>query len=802
MSDAEPSSNDLDQTETISVRGRDSFERLAEEFAEQCRRGESHSIADYEKRYPEHAEKIRKLLPTVALMEQLKRVAMRDRGEESRTDSLPERLGEFRVLRELGRGGMGVVYEAVQESLGRHVALKVVHNVHLNAKRLQRFQREAQAVAQLHHTNIVAIFGVGDHDGLPYYVMQYIKGTGLDSLVASWRQDGSQQDEQRWRFVARVGVQAAEALDYAHSQGVLHRDIKPANLLIDEHQTVWITDFGLAKLTGHDDLTASDDVVGTLRYLAPEALRGETDHRSDVYSLGLTLYELLTLNAPFGELSPSELLRHVNEEKPVQPRKLAPAIPRDLETIVLKAIAREPAQRYATAGALADDLNRFLEDRPILARRASPFEQLWRWSRRNRLAAAMTITAVAALLLATAIGWAGYAITAQALQRADANVSLSLEVFDDLFDRLATHDPISTPPLGETGRQAPPERGPEGASAGPHLPGPPGHGAFARELLPMRDRPGGPGPPPPLLPPGPDQFAQDHPPMGAPPGSPRQGNRAGDTALLESVLTFYDRFARQNATNPRLEGEAAWAYRKVGALYERLGRNAEAERAYTRAIAMFEALALRYPNTLEYRAKLVQTFDMAEPGSADASSLERLEKWLRRARVLIDQLVLEAPESVEYSTYRTRVYVKLGATLQRLGRLDEAETCYREAIAFQGKHIDQWPSNDGLRIDQATSREALALIALDRGRRDEARTLLDAAVDDLHVLMTGDRSPPPFHARLRSLAEAFQRLGETERAEEIGRWADEAEALPHPPPPGVPGRRPPGPPRKTDSVDD
>jgi len=372
MNEAAPAATNVDQTETRADRARDSFEELAEEFAVECRKGESHSISEYEKRYPEHAEKIRKLLPTVALLEQLRRAARRDRGDDAQAESLPERLGEFHVLRELGRGGMGVVYEAVQESLGRHVALKVVYHVHLNAKRLERFRREAQAVARLHHTNIVPIFGVGDHEGLPYYVMQYIKGTGLDDLVETWRNEGARQDAARWRFVARVGVQAALALDYAHAQGVLHRDIKPSNLLIDEQQTIWITDFGLAKLTGQDDLTASGDIVGTLRYLAPEALEGETDPRSDVYSLGLLLYELLTLKSPFGELSPSELLRHVIEEKPIRPRKLDPAIPRDLETIVLKATAREPGGRYKTAGALAEDLNRFLEDRPILARRADP----------------------------------------------------------------------------------------------------------------------------------------------------------------------------------------------------------------------------------------------------------------------------------------------------------------------------------------------------------------------------------------------------------------------------------------------
>ena len=166
---------------------------MAEEFAERCRRGESPSIGEYEARFPEHAEKIRKLLPTVAMMEQFRPAPTGKRAEPSRPRPMPERLGEFRILRELGRGGMGVVYEAVQESLGRHVALKVIHHVHLDARRLQRFQREAQAVAQLHHTNIVPIFGVGEHEGLPYYAMQYIRGSGLDALLETWRRDASRR---------------------------------------------------------------------------------------------------------------------------------------------------------------------------------------------------------------------------------------------------------------------------------------------------------------------------------------------------------------------------------------------------------------------------------------------------------------------------------------------------------------------------------------------------------------------------------------------------------------------------------
>jgi serine/threonine protein kinase/tetratricopeptide (TPR) repeat protein len=793
MNDAQsqnmPAAQDVD--ETLTHGDRDPFDQVAEEFAERCRKGESPSISEYEVRYPEFAPRIRKLLPTVALMEQLKRGAHGSQGGEP-ARSIPERLGEFRVLRELGRGGMGIVYEAVQEPLGRNVALKVIHHVHLDAKRLQRFRREAQAVAQLHHTNIVPIFGFGEHEGLPYYAMQYIRGDGLDTLLGTWRREGSPRAEERWRLVARVGVQAAEALQYAHEQGILHRDIKPANLLIDEHQAVWITDFGLAKLTGQDDLTASGDVIGTLRYLAPEALRGLTDGRSDVYSLGLTLYELLTLSPPFGELTPSELLRHVSEGQPTRPRRLDPAIPRDLETIVLKATAREPEHRYPTAGALAEDLRRFLEDRPIRAQRATPIERLWRWSRRNRTIAALTATAAGSLLLAAVVGWAGYVRSDRDRRRADANVALSLEVFGELFERLTANDNFLSPPLDPQGRRTSflpgPEEGPPppGQPGGRRPPPPPPDdgegGPFAPQPPPSGDRP--------PRRPGDLPFTKDHRPRGGMPGPPRREISEEEAALLQTILTFYDRFARQNATNSRLQGEAAWAYRKVGALNTWLGHDEEAERAYTRAIAMFEDLIARYPDVPEYRFKLVETCDMADPWSADPATLQRLEPRLRRALTLIDELVAGSPENKDYAQAQQHVQAKLGTTLQLLDRDEEAEACYRRAIALQGELIERAPRTDRPLIDRAATRETLALLQLERGRQAEARALLDATAADLQTLALCESLPPPLASRFANLARAYERLGETQQAEEMTRRAAEVAARPTHAPQGHPGRGP------------
>jgi len=434
---------------------RDPLDRLAEEFVARYRAGQRPALTEFVERLPDRAEEIRDLFPALVEMEQLKPASADLTGDfaPAPEPADPVRIGEFRILRPVGRGGMGVVYEAVQESLGRHVALKLLPAEALaDPKRLERFRREAKAAARLHHTNIVPVFGTGEADGRHYYAMQFIDGHPLDAVIDEVRRlkmksagaagrpvsevaqalltgafvptgpdeaqaapaapgaalpasvpavSGSLSDGGRhyWDEVARLGAQAADALAYAHAQGILHRDVKPANLLLDLRGTLWVTDFGLAKATDADDLTHAGDVVGTLRYLAPERFDGQGDHRADLYALGLTLYELLTLQPAFTADNRAKLVERVLEASPPRPRSVNPSIPRDLETIVLKATARDPAMRYASARELAEDLRRYLEDRPILARRASSTEQAWRWCRRNPAVASL-LTAVL-LLFAT-----------------------------------------------------------------------------------------------------------------------------------------------------------------------------------------------------------------------------------------------------------------------------------------------------------------------------------------------------------------------------------------------------------------
>jgi len=490
-------------------------EQLAEEFLERCRRGERPSVEDYARRYPEHAEIIRDTFAALAMMEDLAPQSEDSFGQPSEDvgtvigGTSLEQLGDYRIIREVGRGGMGVVYEAEQVSLGRHVALKVLpQNLLTDVKQRRRFEREAKAAAKLHHTNIVPVFGVGEDEGLHYYVMQFIRGLGLDEVLAELKRiqddnpssipatgvelprdrrgDVSAADVARslmtgafqhtlitddadsgvpsndnhastidlkrsqhagrptqgadtgtsrlsdtfsqsgsislpgqsaseiltksktrqltyWQSVATMGVQVASALQYAHDQGIEHRDIKPSNLMLDLRGTVWVTDFGLAKTDDQQNITHTGDILGTLRYMPPEAFSGKSDQRGDLYSLGMTLYEMLAMQPAFDERDRNRLIKQVSQESAPRLDKLNRDIPRDLVTVIHKAIERDPADRYQSGGDLAEDLQRFIEDEPIKARRISLAERFARWARHNKgLAAALS--AIAVLLFAGLIG--------------------------------------------------------------------------------------------------------------------------------------------------------------------------------------------------------------------------------------------------------------------------------------------------------------------------------------------------------------------------------------------------------------
>ena len=441
---------------------------VVQEYLAELERGRSPSREKYLARYPELTQAVRDCLDGLELV----RGGLSNSQGKSISGSLPgpraserppKSLGDFLIVREIARGGMGVVYEAVQQSLGRRVALKVLpFAATFDSRQLQRFKNEAQAAALLHHTHIVPIYAVGSDRGVHFYAMQLIEGQSLAAVIRQMREQAglvrekspppasdqllgehprqtesqvstrlfrgedapvdqkpaderdraeqpSTQTQQKlptatvtggtvtgtaspqhrssfFRKVARLMVQAADALDHAHQLGVVHRDIKPGNLMINASGDLWVTDFGLAMFQTETGLTRSGDLLGTFRYMSPEQASGKRavlDHRTDVYSLGATFYELLSLEPVFAGETRAELLYQILHEEPRPLRTWNKAIPIELEIIILKALAKNPEERYATAGDMAADVRRFLDHEPILARPPSVWERLKKWSRRH-----------------------------------------------------------------------------------------------------------------------------------------------------------------------------------------------------------------------------------------------------------------------------------------------------------------------------------------------------------------------------------------------------------------------------------
>jgi serine/threonine protein kinase/uncharacterized membrane protein len=609
-------------------------------------------------------------------------------------------LGDFRIVREVGRGGMGVVYEAVQISLGRRVALKVLpFAAALDPKHLQRFKNEAQAVAQLHHTNIVPVFGVGCERGVHYYGMQFIEGQTLAKVIsdlrlqiadlpkrASCRDEPPSQpatadyrlpppDAQSaicnlksaipptrpiaglstehsiksatyFRTVANLGVQVAEALEHAHDQGVIHRDIKPANLLVDGRGNLWITDFGLAHCHSQAGLTMSGDLVGTLRYMSPEqalAKRLLIDHRTDIYSLGVTLYELLTLEPAFSGRDREEMLQQIAFQEPHAPRQRNKAIPRELETIVLKSMEKYPEGRYATAKELADDLRRFLEDKPIRARRATLLQRAAKWSRRHKsamiAAAVVLILAVVGLAAGTWLIWLQKKQTEAALADARANAERAQQNLDTAkaakLDAEANLD-IAYAVLEKI------------------------YLNMAEKRLPQRQR---------LTP--------------------------EDREFLQNALAFYEQLARKKSTEPRVRRQTALAHLRVANTQALLGQHDEAQANYGQARVLFEGLAAEFPNDADYRQKLARCLsDMAFPQPALLHFITRQgnEETLRQAIHIQEKLVKEFPTQADYQRDLGYSYANLGWFLDDTRQFEEAQKVLRVALGIREKLAEEHPT--------------------------------------------------------------------------------------------------------------
>ena len=679
-------------------------------------------------------------------------------------------LGDYRIVRELGRGGMGVVYEALQISLGRRVALKLLpFAAALDPKQLQRFKNEAQAAACLQHQNIVPVYGLGCERGVHYYAMQFIDGQTMAALIHELRQSSGLEPEHEsgsvaaagvlasdllsgrlapagrgavgeqltgssaplsqaadamaietgsqsaaapsteraargpslMRMLAHFGVQAAEALEHAHQLGVVHRDIKPANLLIDLRGNLWITDFGLAHFRSHAALTMTGDLVGTLRYMSPEqalAQRLVMDHRTDVYSLGATLYELLTLEPAFGGNDRQELLRQIGFEEPRPPRRLNRAIPAELETVVLKAMAKNPEERYATARELADDLERYLKDQPIRAKRPTLWQRARKWSRRHKAMVGASLAVLIVALTATLlVMWRESQWIRAALKQADQQ------------------------------RQAAEARGLVTQAN------------FQQACV--------------LL----NNAALDHQIEWL----TKQGaSKSGEQVKgLEKALALYQNFLIETGPDPAERLLTAYVSIRVGEIHVLLDHRAEAAQAYRNAIVLLQQLVAEFPQEVGFRSSLAKAHFQVAWLRNDPAHPQEAEEDYRRAISLYEDLRNEFPDVAWYTRELGFCWFKL-AGLQRCGgRFQLGEESHRRALALRQLLCNQLPNDSEQRHSLAESHGELAWVLAIRPDR-ETRHTTEALV---HARKAVELDPGN-HDRWHTLGVAHCRAGNWQEA--------------------------------------
>jgi serine/threonine protein kinase len=754
----------------------DPVEALADELLERVRRGERPALTEYIQKYPQWADRIRKVLPAVVVMEGVRPKTDEGNGavdgaERDAEKICLDRLGDYRILRELGHGGMGIVYEADQESLGRHVALKVLPaHALLDPKHLQRFRREAKAAARLHHTNIVPVFGVGEQDGLHYYVMQFIQGLALDEVLAEVKRLRGQPDAAGSgpasnaaqslltgkfvvsqgrggpevdsdpavarasgspasssshlpgqpqahypRAVAWLGVQVAEALEYAHSQGILHRDIKPSNLLIDAAGTVWVTDFGLAKAADSEELTHTGDVVGTVRYMAPERFQAQADARSDVYALGLTLYEMLTLRPAFDETDRSKLVAQVMNAEPRRLRQVSPEAPRDLETIVLKALARDPARRYPAARELAADLRRFLKNEPIRARRPTLGQRVTKWVRRHPGVAVTGGVSAVLVLLLVIVGLVvnDWLIRSQQAWTLRARASESTAVAElhrqlgQTYKAMVSYEEArdSFESLFRTGS------------------------VYAGDLAHIHDNIA-------VL-------------------KVELGWRADALRNYEAARALREQLVRDHPGWPQSAQALARTRNSLADLLAELGWTEEALRSYEAARALLEKLVQDYPGSTEYVRDLASTLNKFANFQAKLGQWGDASQSHAAARALREQLVRDHPGASKCALDLGETYCNMGNCLSGSGDVDASLSWYGKSFATLEpvSHKEAWLPSARLLLRNSHWGRAKALGVLHR----HAEALQDwdraIALDDRH------------YPRLRiEWALALARLGDHARA--------------------------------------
>ncbi|QEF97144.1 Serine/threonine-protein kinase PrkC [Stieleria maiorica] len=699
----------------------------------------------------------------------------KDRSDDT-DDANENELGDFEILREVGRGGMGVVYEARQKSLGRRVALKVLpFAAVLDRRQIIRFKNEAQAAAQLHHPHIVPVHSVGCDRGVHYYSMQFIDGQPLDKAISQLRAISQQRQSRDARrdddanassSTVPIGVfstlrsirshghmtaaaelirQAATAIEHAHEFGVVHRDIKPSNLLIDQQGKLWVTDFGLARCQNSITITMTGDLLGTIRYMSPEAAAGRgslVDHISDVYSLGVTLYELLTLEPPHNATDRVTMLDQIQRQHPERPRRLNPSIPIDLETIVLKAIQKPRDDRYQSAAAMADDLARFLAGKPPLAKRPTVIDHVSQWATHHRtlvasIVAVLTLTTLtagsAAMLLSKEKSRTEAALqTAESnFQQSQLNLQKAIDVVDRFGMRLATK--LAAVPGTETVRQSiMQETLADYQSFAEQMDG----DASMRFALALCNT----------------QMASMH----------RQLGRFSEAVTCyQTAIQLYQELLQsdeqESAPNhARIGHDLAVCHNNLGELAFQQGDFPKAEREYQRAHQIIDGLDTADQDDLKVKhlriASLVNVGNLERAAGNTLQSRRTYEKAINMQSELIEI----DPDNAEYQRELAVSYAQL-SFLFASNDLDAADRYNQLAIALHKKLAEQRPYDLAALSELATCYNHRGAIFNRRGRTDEALKAYQEAIDVQQVLVM--RAPTSSRFK-EQLAVAHNNLGQ------------------------------------------
>lgn len=661
---------------------------VAEDFLQELEQGKDPQVEDYARRYPNAADVLRQVLPVLSIVGATSDVWSKADGTDDSGLHAGRTLGDFKIIREIGRGGMGVVYEAQELSLGRRVALKLLPFIAiLDSHQLKRFKMEAQIAACLHHANIVPVYSVGCERGVYYYAMQFIEGHSLASVIQELHQYsnvrkhgddrqeiplarglsgsarslltvGSTQSSEFVRSVIHVGIQAAEALQYAHDMGVVHRDIKPSNLLLDVHGHLWITDFGLAhyRTNTATALTMPGDILGTIRYMSPEQVIGNTsiiDHRTDIYALGATLFELLSLEPVFAHQERHRLIQSIEMDEPRPLHLLNPAVPKDLETIVLKAMAKDPVNRYASSKALADDLRRFLENRTIQARRPSMGERLTKWTRRHRTlvnaAAVVLVVAVVVLFLSTVMIWKEKARTEAALtqvqaerQRAHTHYEKAREAVDEIT-HIVEQQSTSFAAVKETRRE-----------------------------------------------------------------------------LLQKAQGFYESLLETNSQDPEVKVETCRSFRRIGSIHMQLGQYEEAETAYISAIDIGKKVYKTRADDLQTQNLLGDSIEALCDVLTEQGKMAESVEYRRQAIAIFEQICVQRPKDKGQKDKLLNSYRCLAKTLIFMEEPEQAVQATEQVMEFERELANQYPSHIFYQKELAIHQAELAQIIWVAGRQDAA----------------------------------------------------------------------------------